>query len=125
MHTHDHRRSYKFIWIALLLLTAITVWTSYHDYGVFNIIVAMGIASLKASLVALYFMHLRYDNRLNQVVFASSLFFLLIFIGLTAADELFRPATTKVHITNAPTQTPSAKIPVDMAVDMMVEEAGK
>ena len=87
----DHRKSYKIIFSILLVLTVITVEVAYHDYGTLNILVAMGIATIKASLVCLFFMHLKYDNRLNQVVFISSFVFLGIFVGLTASDEWFRP----------------------------------
>lgn len=88
----------------LLVFTVITVWVSYHNYGVFNIVVAMGVATVKATLVCLFFMHLKYDNRLNQVVFVASFVFLAIFVGLTASDELFRPveAVAKVEAVRPP-----------------------
>lgn len=89
-----HERAYLFVWIALLVLTIITVSVSYHNYGIFNIVVAMLIATIKASLVCLYFMHLKYDNRLNQVVFASAFVFLAIFIGLTGSDLFLRKEPT-------------------------------
>lgn len=85
-----HAQAYIAVWIALLCLTAVTVWVSTHDFGVYNVLVAMGVATIKGALVCLYFMHLRYDNRVNQVVFVSAFVFLAIFVGLTGADELFR-----------------------------------
>lgn len=88
-HT-GHSRAYVAVWIALLCLTSVTVWVSYHDFGTYNVLVAMLVATIKGALVCLYFMHLRYDNRVNQVVFVSAFFFLAIFVGLTGADELFR-----------------------------------
>ena len=95
---HNHRKAYLFVWVALLILTIITVNVAYHNFGVWNIVVAMGIATLKATLVCLYFMHLKYDNRVNQVVFAASFVFLAIFVALTASDELFRPLATAVKV---------------------------
>ncbi len=87
---HDHRKIYWKIWAALVIMTGITVWTSYYDFGTMNIVVAMLIASTKATLVALFFMHLKYGNKTNIVVFLSSLFCLALFVGLTASDMLDR-----------------------------------
>ncbi len=86
----EHTKTYQRVWGTLLVLTLITVAISYVPFGVFNIAVAMFIASVKGILVCLYFMHLRYDNRVNQVVFVSAFFFLIIFVGLTLSDVLFR-----------------------------------
>jgi cytochrome c oxidase subunit 4 len=74
------------VWAALTFLTAVTVWVSYFDFGAFNLVVAMTVAVIKASLVCLFFMHLKYDNKINAVVFLSSLVFLSIFFFLTFAD---------------------------------------
>ncbi len=93
-----HERAYLVVWMCLLVLTVITVWVSYYNYGIFNIVVAMLVATIKASLVCLYFMHLKYDNRLNQVVFASSFVFLALFVGLTGSDLLLRKEPTAQKI---------------------------
>ena len=53
----------------LIVLTAITVAVSYFDLGPFNLIVAMSIATIKAALVAMWFMHLRYDSGLHALIF--------------------------------------------------------
>lgn len=90
---HDHRKTYWKIWAALIFMTVITVWTSYYDFGTMNIAVAMGIATTKAALVALFFMHLKYDNKVIIVTFISSFVFLGIFVGLTASDLLDREVT--------------------------------
>ena len=74
----------------LIVLTVVTVWVSYFHFGPFNLLVAMIIAASKASLVALYFMHLKYDNKLYGVIFISALFFLAIFIIITMFDTLRR-----------------------------------
>lgn len=98
---HDHRKTYWKIWGILILLTGITVWTSYQDYGTWNIAVAMLIATIKASLVALFFMHLKYDNKVDIVTFVSSFVFLGIFVGLTASDLLDRETTEPVKVAAA------------------------
>lgn len=74
----------------LLFLTAVTVWVSYFDFGSFNIVIAMGVASLKASIVALFFMHLLWDDKKNLTMFVMSLMFLGIFITVTLLDTGFR-----------------------------------
>jgi len=74
----------------LLLLTAITVIVSQFHFGPYNLLVAMLIAATKASLVALYFMHLKYDNKLYATVFVLSVVFLAIFVTLTMFDTLRR-----------------------------------
>jgi cytochrome c oxidase subunit 4 len=81
---------YVGVWAALLVLTYVTVEISYFHFGVMNIYIAMGIATLKASLVALFFMHLKYDEGFTQVLFVSTLVFLAIFIALTMADTVER-----------------------------------
>ncbi len=88
---NHHQKTYVKVALALLLLTLITVAVSYVNLGVLNIFVAMLVATIKGSLVCLYFMHLKEDNRVNQVVFISAFVFLAIFVGLTLSDVLFRP----------------------------------
>ncbi len=105
-HSSPHTNAYTAVWIVLLILTFITVEVSYHDYGTWNIAIAMLVATIKGSLVCLYFMHLKYDNRVNQVIFISAFLFLAIFVGLTASDELFRSGDlqpAKVHEIKGPT----------------------
>ncbi len=79
-------RIYFSVWGALLVLTYLTVAASYQDFGTWNLVVAVGIATIKASLVALFFMHLKYDERFNALIFVSALAFLGIFFILTLAD---------------------------------------
>ena len=88
---HDHTKNYLKVWGALIVLTLITVTTAvYFHFGILNIFIAMFIATVKGALVCLYFMHLIEDNRVNQVVFLSSFFFLALFVGLTLSDVLVR-----------------------------------
>ena len=62
----------------LLILTAITVAASRVDFGSFNTVIAMLIASVKAGLVLAFFMHLKYDDKIYAVAFGSAVFFLLV-----------------------------------------------
>jgi len=83
-------RVYFAVFAALLVLTAITVWIAGFHFGPFNLVVAMAVAAVKASLVALFFMHLKYDNKLYLTIFITSIAFLAIFIVLTMFDTLTR-----------------------------------
>ena len=71
---------------ALLFLTWLTVGVSYVDMGDLNIVVAMGVATIKASLVGLYFMLLRWDRPFNAIILVGSLLFLGIFLGFALLD---------------------------------------
>lgn len=76
---------------ALFLLTAITVVAAQIDLGgTLNLILAMAIATVKAALVALFFMHLLYDNKAYMIVFIGGLLFLMIFIVFTMFDTMRR-----------------------------------
>jgi cytochrome c oxidase subunit 4 len=75
---------------SLLILTIVTVAVAHVDLGRFNFLIAMAIATLKGSLVALFFMNLWYDDKANGVIFATSFLFLAIFIVLTSTDLFFR-----------------------------------
>lgn len=75
---------------ALLALTAITVFVAQADFGSWNLVVALLIAATKAILVALFFMHLKYDNRIYSVIFVGAILFLGIFITFTMFDTLNR-----------------------------------
>jgi len=113
------------IGLTLLGLTIITVWVSYHDYGEFNLVVAMAIAAIKATLVAMFFMHLKYDNKLYLVIFLSAIFFLAIFMIITMFDTLRRddiyeiksgPIQKNAIIYNAPAASDSLNVLVDSTV---------
>jgi cytochrome c oxidase subunit 4 len=71
---------------ALLVLTAVTVGATWFDLGNLNLWIALGIATVKASLVILYFMHLRYDRPVNALVLIVALLFVATFIGITLMD---------------------------------------
>ena len=71
---------------ALMVLTAVTVAVAYVDLGEMNKVVALGIASLKATLVVLYFMHVKYASRMTKLIVVSGFFFLMILLSLTMVD---------------------------------------
>jgi len=78
---------YVAIFLALMAGTALTIWAGLHDFpGQLNVIIALTIAVIKATLVVLYFMHVRYSSRLVWVVFGSALFWLGILFALTLND---------------------------------------
>ena len=77
---------YVAIFAALMLGTGITVWAAFQNFHQFNIVIAMVIASIKATLVVLYFMHARYSPRRTQLVIVCSVFWLAIMLALTLAD---------------------------------------
>jgi cytochrome c oxidase subunit IV len=92
------KRTYFAIWIALLILTGVTAYVSklnlhvvagLHDISL-NAAVALLIASLKATLVVLFFMHVKYSPRLTALVIFAAIFWLLILLTLSMADYLTR-----------------------------------
>lgn len=94
-HAHDHdsiahplpMTILTGVFLALMVLTVLTVAVTYVDLGPLNIWVALGIAVVKAGLVALYFMHLRYDAPFNGLILLCSFLFLAIFIGAAIGDS--------------------------------------
>ena len=79
-------RLYYAIFAALMILTAVTVTVAFRDLGLMNTWVAMTIAVAKATLVVLYFMHVRYGSRLIPVVILAGLFWLAIFLSILFSD---------------------------------------
>ncbi len=74
----------------LVLLTIVTVGAAYVPLGPLTVPVAIGIAVTKASLVVLYFMHLKYDNPVNALTFTIGTIFVVVFIAITLLDTAFR-----------------------------------
>jgi len=95
MSEHDHHvSSAKQLWatgIALLILTFLTVAVTYITIPPpFDIVVAIGIAVVKATVVALFFMNLYWDVAFNSLLLVSSIIFVLLLVGLTMLDTMFR-----------------------------------
>ena len=90
----EHVMSSKFyytIWIALLCLTVVTAAVSFVDLGPFNTIVALVIATIKALLVVLFFMHVKYTSeKLTKIVIVSAIFWLFLLLALSMADYATR-----------------------------------
>ncbi len=74
------------VWVALMFGTWITVAASNVDLGPLNIWVGLAIATAKAVIVGLYYMHLRWDKPFNSFVFLTAFFFLFLFIGIAMMD---------------------------------------
>src|SRR5262245_55357543 len=85
------RRTYFLVFAALLLLTGLTVAASFAELGRWHVAIALSIATAKAVLVALFFMHLLYSGRLVVLVVGAALFWLGIMLALTFSDYLTRP----------------------------------
>jgi cytochrome c oxidase subunit IV len=91
-------RTYVLVWVALIVLTFATVYVARIDFGhsfgprweFINTVVAMGVAIIKASLVVLIFMGVRYNTPLTKVVVVSGFIWLLIMFGLTMGDYMSR-----------------------------------
>lgn len=81
---------YLIVGTALLILTGTTVWASYLELGVFNAVVALFIAAVKASIVVLFFMHVKYSSKLTKLTLFSGLFLFAVLIGLTLSDYTTR-----------------------------------
>ena len=83
-------KTYLSVLVALLFLTVITVAVAQVDFGAWNALIAMFIASVKGALVLLYFMHLKYDDKLYWVIFGSGVFFVILLFLLTKIDIITR-----------------------------------
>lgn len=82
---------YVTIWATLLVLTVVTALVSFLDLGPFNTIVALVIATFKAVLVVLFFMHVKYTSeKLTKSVVMAAIFWLLLLLGLSLADYTTR-----------------------------------
>jgi len=78
---------YYTIWIALLVLTVVTALVATVDLGPFNTIVALVIATFKALLVVLFFMHVKYTSeKLTKIVIVAAIFWLFLLLALSMAD---------------------------------------
>lgn len=95
-HNNDHQhhitpfRTYMKVFGALITLTVLTVLASKVNMGPMNTVVAMLIATVKAAIVVIWFMHMKYEDTLNRVVFGLAFFFAFVFYTLTALDVFTR-----------------------------------
>lgn len=113
-HVHGGPKIYAAVLATLLVLTVVTVAASRINFGspMVNVVIAMLIASVKASLVALFFMHLRWDRPMNGIIFCTSLFFLGLFLIGCYSDTISRPPAEPTNLKPpAPTVAPGAASP--------------
>ncbi len=117
-HEHAHHggpKIYLVVLAALIVLTVITVLAAGVNFGssTTNVIIAMAIASVKASLVALFFMHLRWDKPLNATIFVGGLCFLGIMLTFTFMDNTtrveVRPETPSIDLSAPAEEKPTEK----------------
>jgi cytochrome c oxidase subunit 4 len=91
---HEHHITppgvYVVIFLTLLVFTAITVGASYIEMGIFNPVVALAIGVVKATLVVLFFMGVKYSTRLTHLTVFAGLFTFMALIGMTLADYFSR-----------------------------------
>jgi len=85
------------VFAALMVLTFLTVAATWVDLGWFNLPVAMAIATVKATLVALYFMHLRYDAPFSGLAFLVALVFVAVFILIVLLDTVHYEADVESY----------------------------
>jgi cytochrome c oxidase subunit 4 len=94
MHESQHHIvspvTYAIVFGALLVFTALTVGASYVEMGIFNPIAAILIACIKAMIVVLFFMHVKYSSKLTKLTVFCGLFTFLALIGMTLADYISR-----------------------------------
>lgn len=81
---------YLLVFGTLLVFTGITVGAAYVELGVFNPIVALAIASFKAVVVILFFMHVKYQSHLVKMTVGAGFFTFLVLIGMTLSDYVSR-----------------------------------
>jgi cytochrome c oxidase subunit IV len=91
------KKVYFTIFGALMLFTALTVMVAFIDLGSLNLPVAIAIAVLKASLVFLYFMHVKYGSRLVKIGIVAALFTLMIMFSITLSDYMTRYWTNYIQ----------------------------
>jgi cytochrome c oxidase subunit 4 len=89
-------KTFVAVWIGLLIFTGVTVGVAYLNLGTFSIVVALCIATIKSLLVVLFFMEVRFSQRMTQIVVVSGVVWLLIMLLLTVTDYASRPWTSGI-----------------------------
>lgn len=90
-------KTYIVIFLALVIGTSLTTWAAFQNFGRFNIVIALAIATAKATLVVLFFMHARYSPRRTHLVIICAIFWLGIMLTLTLADyQTRRPSQSRL-----------------------------
>jgi cytochrome c oxidase subunit 4 len=81
---------YLAVFAALMVLTGVTVWAAGQDFGPLNTVVALAIAVTKATLVVLFFMHVKYSTPLVKLCVAAAIIFLGLLLSITLSDYASR-----------------------------------
>jgi len=81
---------YVTILFALLVGTGLTVWASFLELGPWNPVIALAIATSKATLVVLFFMHVKYSTKLTKLTVGAAIFMFLVLISMTLSDYISR-----------------------------------
>jgi len=87
------KKLYILVFAALIVFTALTTGVAFIDLGKWNTVAALAIAVCKGSLVALFFMHLRWSSGLMRIVLLAAFMWFAILVSLTLADEFTRQWT--------------------------------
>jgi cytochrome c oxidase subunit 4 len=95
-------RNHVLTLVSLLILTAITVGASYINFGAGNVVIALVIATIKASIVGLFFMHLLHDKPVNAVIAVAGFVFLGIFLMFDFIDVGSRTNPQPINLHPAP-----------------------
>ena len=104
--------TYLAIILTLLALTGTTVWAAFVNLGRFNIVVALVIATLKATLVVLFFMHAKYSPKRTKLIILAGIFWLVLLLGMTLSDYITRVDYRGVRF---PISQVSQQLPVQRA----------
>jgi cytochrome c oxidase subunit 4 len=83
-------KTYIMVFVTLLIFTGITVGAAYVDLGIFNPVVALAIASFKAVVVILFFMHVKYQSKLVKMTVGAGFFTFLVLVTMTLTDYMSR-----------------------------------
>ena len=90
VHAGPSFKTNVIVLLSLFVLTVLTVAVAQIDFGVFNVFIAMLIACIKGSLVLMYFMHLKYDDKIYSIIFGSSVFFIFLLYAFSELDMITR-----------------------------------
>jgi cytochrome c oxidase subunit 4 len=81
---------YIIVGSSLLVLTGVTVWASFQEWGNFNAVAALAIAVVKAMIVVLFFMHVKYSTKLTKLTVGAGIFTFITLVSMTLADYISR-----------------------------------
>lgn len=81
---------YLTIFATLIVMTGVTVWASFQDWGDYNIVIALAIATFKATLVVWYFMHVKFASKMTQLATVLGFIWMSIMIGFIVSDYYTR-----------------------------------